>query len=162
MGKIAPGAILPTRNAFDPIVPDVENASELPPNYLEYVMTRTARNLDRIAQWYGNQARLVEEFGGESIELATGETQLTVVPDYEPANERITSVLVTGPVTTAFVLELGARYMALSTDATGKCLLAPVGFTLTPTSKRLLTTAVPGSWFLQLSGYALGNVRQKN
>jgi hypothetical protein len=160
MGKIETGAILPTRLAFDPEVANKES-DDLPPHYLEYVMTRTARNLDRIARWYADQARIVEEFAGESSEGATGETVLQVVPDYEPANERITSVLVTGPPLTAFVLELGARYMTLVTDASGKLLLAPVGFTLTPTSKRLLTTAVPGSWFLQLSGYALSNVRSK-
>jgi hypothetical protein len=140
MGKIAPGAILPTRNAFDPIVPDTEaDVTSLPEHYLEYVMTRATRNLDRIAQWYGNQARLVEEFAGESAETATGESVLTAIPDYEPSNERITSVLVTGPPSTPFVLELGSRYMSLATDATGKCLLAPVAFTLTPQSKRLLT-----------------------
>jgi hypothetical protein len=160
MGKIATGGILPTRQAIDPIVDDTEIGP--PPYYLEYVLSRLLRSMDRIARWYSDQARLVEEFAGESAELATGETSLTVVPDYEPANERITSVLVTGPVNTPFILELGSRYMALSTDATGKCLLAPVAFTLTPQSKRLLTTGVAGSWFLQLSGYALGNVRGKN
>lgn len=153
MGKLDRGAAISVRNLPSPAYgPFAEK--EPPPFYLEWTNTLQMRSLRSIARFYADLARTVEEYAGETVELATGETLLTVIPDYEPAPECITSVLVTGPVTTAFTLQLGGRYMTLSTDATGKCLLAPVFFKLHPTDQRKLTSATSGSWFLQLSGYA--------
>jgi hypothetical protein len=155
MGKLPPNGILPVRNLPSPVFTKEEEVAP-PPHYLEYMQTRIFRALQGIARYYADRSRVVEEYAGESRVSATGETSLTVTPDYEPASECITSVLVTGPVTTAFVLQLGDRYMTLSTDATGKCLLAPVFFRLKPSSERILTSATAGSWFFQMSGYALG------
>lgn len=114
------------------------------------------RYLGIIAAREINEAARVEEYAGESQEGPTGETILIAVPDFE-RTECITEVLVTGPVTTAFTLQLGDRFMSLSTDATGKCLLSPVSFSLGATAHRQLVSVTNGDWFLHLAGYALLN-----
>lgn len=153
MGRLPSGGSLPVRNLPSQIhFPNKE--IEVPAHYLEWVNSRMARHLAVLAKAEEDRSRIVEEYAGESTETATGETELTVVPNYQGA-ERITSILVTGPATTAFTLQLGGRYLTLSTDATGKCLLAPVSFFMSMTDQRTLTSVTSGSWFLQLSGYAL-------
>ena len=138
MGRIANGATLSVRNLPSPVVqPGGER--EPPPHYLEWLNTRMLRAQTGIARYFADLSRSVEEYAGESMELPTGETTLTVIPDYEPAPECITSVLVTGPANTPFTLELGDRLMTLVTNASGFCLLAPVFIKLKPISKRLLT-----------------------
>lgn len=154
MGKIAPGSPLSVRNLPGPIVTQ-DAEVEVSQRYLAMHLEQANRYLATLYAAEINKASRVEEYAGESIEGATGETILNVTPDFAPATELITEVLVTGPVTTAFVLQLGNRYMTLSTDATGKCLLSPVQFAIGPNAQRQLTSATNGSWFLHLAGYAL-------
>jgi hypothetical protein len=150
-----PDGTLPVRDLPSPIF-GREKEIEPPPHYLEWTNTQMMQHLRRIDRYYQDIARRVEEFAGDSYESPTGETVLTVVPEYSPAAECITEVLVTGPASTPFTLQLGSRYMELLTDASGKCLLSPVSFILKPDSQRLLTAGAAGSWFLHLSGYAMG------
>lgn len=154
MGRLPPGSSLPVRNLPGPI--HRTNAEiEASPRYIFEKLEELNRYMGILAAAETNRAAMVEEFAGESSESPTGETTLSIVPDYEPAAECITEVLVTGPVTTAFTLQLGNRYMTLSTDATGKCLLSPVQIILKPTSNRILTSVTSGDWFFHMSGYAL-------
>lgn len=138
--KFPPGTSLPIRNVPSPVY-SKEVETEPPPHYLEWAATRQLKLLGPISRWYGDQSRTVEEYAGESVESPTGETTLTVQPDYEPASEVITEVLITGPPQAAFTLQLGDRYMTLATDVTGMCLLTEVLFRLKPTSKRILTVS---------------------
>lgn len=147
---------MPVRNLPSPVL-TANREVEPTARYITLKMENIERYLGVLQGAKINEVTRVEEYAGESVEGATGETVLSVVPDFSPASEVITEVLVTGPVTTAFTLQLGNRYMTLSTDATGKCLLAPVQFTLNPNSQRILTSATSGSWFLHMSGYALVN-----
>lgn len=152
MGKVAPYAIFPTRVAGNTQTDNTETAP--PEHYQEYVLTRIARQLARYEKMMFSYENPVEEYETNSTQLPGGQTTLTVQPDFATKSECIKSVLVTGPVTTAFTLALGGRFMSLSTDATGKCLLAPVSFWLKPGDARTLTSVTAGDWFLQLSGYA--------
>jgi hypothetical protein len=154
MGKLPPGSSLPVRNLPGPIA-TTQHEIQPTPRYVVDKLEEATRYLGVLYAAEVNRSNMVEEYAGESVESPTGETQLNVIPDFSPASECITQVLVTGPVTTAFVLQLGDRYMSMSTDATGKCLLSPVAMILKPTSNRQLTSATPGDWFLHLSGYAL-------
>lgn len=156
MGKIAAGGSLPVRNLPSPVITESREV-EPTARYITLKLESVDRYLGIIAAAEINQAAIVEEYAGESQEGPTGETTLSVVPDYEPKSELITEVLVTGPVTTAFTLQLGDRFMSLSTDATGKVLLSPVRIVLGPTSKRILTSVTAGDWFFHLAGYALLN-----
>lgn len=154
MGKLPAGASLPVRNLPSPVI--TENREIEPtPRYLVEKLEQANRYLGIISADRVNQTAYVEEYENESVEVPTGETTVSVIPDFSPSAECITEVLVTGPVTTAFTLQLGDRFMQLSTDATGKCLLSPVQMILKSTSQRLLASATAGNWFLHLSGYAL-------
>jgi hypothetical protein len=158
LSKLQPGTMFPTRVAPDPIVPDVETAP--PPYYQEFALTRILRSLDLIAAMLPDLTRIVEESAGDStLNEITGETQLNCIAQFEPASELITSVLVVGPPSTAFTLQLGNRQMTMTTDTTGKVLLAPVAFILKPSNIRQLTSTTSGAWFMDLSGHAVSSRR---
>jgi hypothetical protein len=152
MPKLQPGSMLPVRTAIAPGVADAEK--EPPKYYTEYALTRIARNMDRIAKLVLRLESAVEEYETNSTEGPEGITTITVQPDYYQKVECITSVLVAGPPSTAFTLQLGGRYLSLVTDVSGKVLLAPVAFYLKPSDPRILTSVTEGNWFLQLSGNA--------
>lgn len=138
--QIPVGSALPVRNTPRTSAPDRE--IEPPPYFQEWAQGRMLRNLDRINAWFADLSKVVEEYQVESTESATGETTVTVIADYSPASELIDQVLVTGPPSTGFTLQLGNRYFQLVTNVTGFCLLSPVKFKLGPDAQRILTAGV--------------------
>lgn len=137
LGKLPPGSSLPVRNSPFAFVPDEEK--QPPPHFLEWAQARLLRHADRLVAFLNDYTRIVEEYAGESTESASGETTLSVIADYSPASELITEVLVIGPPSTSFTLQLGSRYIPGVTDAEGKYLLTPVIFKLKPDDQRILT-----------------------
>jgi hypothetical protein len=156
MPKLQHGASLPVRNLPSPVIHTADEELPVPERYLEWIVTKVHRHLEQIANEAIAKARIVEEYTNGSFQSATQETILTLVPDYSPASERITGILVTGPTTTAFTLQLGDRYLVLNTGVGGYVTINHLCITLKPTSQRILTSATPGDWFFQLTGYALG------
>ena len=62
-----------------------------------------------------------------------------------------------GPPTatgTAFALKIGKRAWNLELPPTGILVIAPVHFSVDRSADRFLTTAVPGDWSVELTGYA--------
>jgi hypothetical protein len=156
MPKMQHGASLPVRNLPSPVIHTADEELPVPERYLEWIVTKVHRHLEQLANEAIARARVVEEYTNGSFQSATQETILTLVPDYSPASERITSILVAGPTTTAFTLQLGDRYLVMNTGTQGFVAIHGLCITLKPTSQRILTSATPGDWYLQLSGYALG------
>jgi hypothetical protein len=72
--------------------------------------------------------------------------------DFDRIDEIIESVLVTGPVSTAFALQLGKRSLNLLTNAQGFCLIAPIRMKLAKTDTRTLTPSAAGDWTFELMG----------
>jgi hypothetical protein len=137
LGKLPPGSSLPVRNSPSSFVPNQE--VEPPKHFLEWAQARLLRHADRLVAFLNDYTRIVEEYQGESTESPEGATSLFVIADYSPASELITEVLVCGPPLTPFTLQLGSRYLTLTTDAQGKVLLSPVSFKLKPDDIRQLT-----------------------
>ena len=162
LSKLQPGTSFPTRIVPEGTQPiDVPDAEIEPPKfYQEWALTRIKRSLDSIAAMLPDMTRLFDETAGETVyNETTGETQLNCIAEWEPASELITMILVTGPPSTAFTLQLGNRAMNMLTDASGKLLLAPVQIIVKPTSLRQLTSATAGQWFLELAGHAISSRR---
>jgi hypothetical protein len=137
LGKFPPGSSLPVRNSPRSFVPDQE--VQPPKHFLEWAQARLLRHADRLVAFANDYMRLVEEYQGESTESPEGATSLSVIADYSPASELITEVLVCGPPQTPFTLQLGSRYLTLTTNQQGVLLLSPVSFKLKPDDQRILT-----------------------
>lgn len=137
LGKFPPGSSLPVRNSPSSFVPDEEK--QPPPHFLEWAQARLLRHADRLGAFLNDYTRIVEEYQGESTVSPEGASVLSVIADYSPASELITEVLVCGPPLTPFTLQLGSRYLQLTTNNQGICLLSPVTFKLKPDDQRILT-----------------------
>ncbi len=151
MGKIAPGGVIPVRNAPTTQVTD----QEMSPieNYMIVAVSRIQKQLAGLARQLQDLTKPVDEYSIVSSYSPAGEVAVEVLPTYDTINEKIESIIVTGPVTTAFTLQLGDRFWNLSTDATGKVILAPVAVMLSRNDRRLLTSVTNGNWNLELMGH---------
>lgn len=152
MGKIAPGGVIPVRNMPTVRVED----SEMRPaeNYVIVAMARIHSILAGLARQLEDRTKLVDEYSIVQEYIANSVSVVEVLPTFDTINEKIESVIVTGPVTTAFTLQLGDRFWSMSTDATGKCILAPVAILLGRNDRRVLSGQSAGNWNLELMGIA--------
>jgi hypothetical protein len=143
---------VPVRNEPKTGTPDMDTT---PPNvYTFNQLARIERNLGAIARKISDRTKPVDEYEVNAVySAAESLTTVEVLPQFE-ISELITSVLVTGPPSTAFTLMLGDRQFGLLTDASGKLTLAPVGFLLDRSMRRVLTSATAGNWTLELMGHA--------
>lgn len=152
MGKIQSGARIDPRMAEPVTVPDIE--MEPGQKYHLVALARIERVLETIARKLVSQSKYVDEYqivgGYSAISTATVE----VMPQFDTMNELITSILVTGPVSTAFTLQVGDRNWGLTTDARGLAVIAPVVIMLGRNDRRILTSVTPGNWTLELMGSA--------
>lgn len=152
MGKIAPGGVIPVRNMPTVRVEDSQNSPA--ENYVIVAMARIQRIMQGLARQLEDRTKLVDEYSVVQEYITNNILVVEVLPTFDTINEKIESVIITGPVTTAFTLQLGDRYWSMSTDATGKCLLAPVAILLGRNDRRILTGASAGNWNLELMGIA--------
>lgn len=109
------------------------------------------QKLEELANFTEDRSRPVDEYQPQEI-IGEQETTLNVSPQWE-TNERITSVLITGPPGTITVF-LGDRIWPLTIPASGVLVIAPVSIFLSRGDTRQLTSATPGQYSLELMGYA--------
>lgn len=121
-------------------------------DHLSNMLTSLISALGDIASIAADKTHRVDEVSTQSLNASV--TQIQWQAEWDIYDEIITSVLVTGPVTSSFTLQLGSRFWNLSTDATGKVLIAPVQIRMKRTSFRQLTAGTPGAWTVELMGYA--------
>lgn len=152
MGKIAPGGTVPVRRMPAVRVDD----SEMSPveNYMIVAVSRIQKMLQGLSRQLQDLTKPVDEYSIVGGYSASNENTVEVLPTYDSINEKIDSIIITGPVTTAFTLQLGDRNWTMSTDATGKVIIAPVGIMLSRNDRRILTSVTAGNWTLELMGYA--------
>lgn len=156
MGKLGHGTkivgSIPIRNEPKVGTPDLE--IDAASRYQLIALARVEKHLGGIARQLEDRTKPVDEYQVNAIYSATELiASVEVLPQFE-ISEQIQSVLITGPVNTGCTLQLGDRSMSLATDATGKIVIAPVAFLLTRNDRRILTSQTPGSWTLELMGYA--------
>jgi hypothetical protein len=152
MGKVAPGGVIPVRNA--PTTQVIDQEMRPVENYMIVAVSRIQKQLAGLARQLQDLTKPVDEYSIVSSYTPAGEAAVEVLPTFDTINEKIESIIVTGPVTTAFTLQLGDRTWNLSTDATGKVILAPVAVMLSRNDRRLLTSVTNGNWNLELMGHA--------
>lgn len=152
MGKIAQGGVIPVRNMPTVRVEDSQNSPA--ENYVIVAMARIQRIMAGLARQLEDRTKLVDEYSVVQEYVTNNILVVEVLPTFDTIGEKIESVIITGPVTTAFTLQLGDRYWSMSTDATGKCLLAPVAILLGRNDRRILTGVSAGNWNLELMGIA--------
>jgi hypothetical protein len=107
-----------------------------------------------ISRAIDDRTKPVDEYQTTSDYMGVGVTQIEVLRQFDRIAERITSIVVTGPPTTAFTLTLGDRFLNLTTDASGKIVLAPISMLLNDSDRRLLNSTTNGNWSLELMGWA--------
>ena len=133
-------------------VPDIE--MEPGQKFQLVALARIERALETIARKLVSQSKFVDEYSTVGGYTGISTANVEVQPQFDTMNELITSVLVTGPVSVAFTLQLGDRNWSLSTDARGLAVIAPVSLMLGRNDRRLLTSITAGNWTLELMGNA--------
>lgn len=105
-------------------------------------------DMRRIAE---DRSRPVDEYIAQTL-VPASVPFLQIPPQFE-IPERIESVLITGPAG-ACSLQLGDRNWALTIPASGVLLISPVSLLLNRNDNRILSSATPGAYFLELMGWA--------
>lgn len=152
MGKIQPGARIDPRSEPVVTVPDIE--MEPGQKFMLVALARIERALEGIGRKLVSQSKLVDEYNTVGGYTGVSTANVEVQPQFDTISELITSILVTGPASTAFTLILGDRNLTLTTDTRGIASIGPIGMMLTRNDRRLLTSPTPGNWFLELMGNA--------
>jgi hypothetical protein len=106
-------------------------------------------DMRRIAE---DRSRPVDEYNTQTL-VGTSVSTLQVNPQFDTMPERIESVLITGPAG-ACNLQLGDRNWALTIPASGILLISPVSLLLNRNDNRIISSATPGAYFLELMGWA--------
>ena len=116
-------------------------------------LNRLEKGISQLSRTAQNVSHVVDEYSTESVTVDNILT-ITVFPEYDKMAERINSVIVTGPPSTAFTLNLGDRSWDVLTGPTGLFQIMGAGLLLARNDNRSLISAVAGNWTLELTGYA--------
>jgi hypothetical protein len=131
--------------------PDIDQA---PNQYIVKGLFKLHDQMQHMARIIDDRSRPVDEYRTQTL-VADTELTFSIQPQYDQINERIESVIVTGPAG-AVTLQLGDRFWSLVIPATGVIVIAPVSFLLSRNDYRTLTSATPGDYGLELMGWADG------
>lgn len=120
---------------------------------LEEIQHSLVQSIERMSRRIRDTTRFVDE---KRVQTLAGDSELIVqlLPQFERYGEHIESVIVGGPPASAVTVQLGERVWPLIIPATGILVLAPIGITLDYEDTRQLIAAVPGDYWLELTGYA--------
>jgi hypothetical protein len=144
---------IPVRNAEEAGVPDTP---KLPPQqYVLITMARMHANLAKLMRAQDDNSRPVDEYQiNATYNAADDTTNVEVQPQFDTCSERITGILITGPASTAFTLQLGDRSFNVLTDPEGRWHIMGTAFMLSRNDRRILTSTTNAEWTLELFGYA--------
>ena len=136
-------------------VPVTTGTAEIsvPERYSLIALNRLEKVLGPLSRAIADVSHPVDEYATESV-LQGGVTTVTVYPEYDKMAARIECVIVTGPPSTAFTLQLGDRAWNVLTDISGKFQVFGSGMLLGRNDTRVLTSTTPGNWTLELTGFA--------
>ncbi len=152
MGKIQPGARIDPRMTPKVVTPDLE--MEPGQKFMLIALAQIRRELQLVGRKLVSTYKRVDEYQIVGGYAGDSTAIVEVQPQFDTIAEMIESVLITGPVSTAFTVQLGDRNWTLTTNTTGLAVIAPVGIMLTRNDRRLLTGASAGNWTLELMGHA--------
>jgi len=127
--------------------------SPTPRTVIKTAFERLEKAINGLSRTVRDTSNTVDEYSTESV-TADGILTLTVYPEYDKMAERIESVIVTGPPSSAFTLNLGDRSWDVLTNVNGLFHIPYAGILLARNDTRVLTSAVAGNWTLELTGFA--------
>lgn len=150
--KLPPGAAVHVRDKETPIRADDEE--QFSPEFVASGLLDLREQLKNLARQTENRSHPVDEYNTASLTGASTTAVVTLLPTYEYMPEKIISVLVAGPPAAAVTLVLGDRQIPIVIPAAGLIPIGPLGMILGRNDPRQLISATPGTYFLELMGWA--------
>jgi hypothetical protein len=150
--KLPPGAAVHVRSKDTPI--RAEDQEQFSPEFIAAGLLQLREALGTLARQTENRSNPVDEYNTASLSGAATTTVVNLQPTYEYMPEKIISVLVAGPPAAAITLILGDRQFPIVIPAAGILPIGPLGMILGRNDPRQLVSATPGTYFLELMGWA--------
>lgn len=121
-------------------VPAKVPGPDLPPaaKMILVAVNRLEKGINELARTVQDASHSVDEYSTESVTI-DNVLALSVFPEYDKMAERVNSVIVTGPPSTAFTLNLGDRSWDVTTSAQGLFQVMGAGLLLGRNDVRALT-----------------------
>jgi hypothetical protein len=125
----------------------------MPGTEFKNMMAGLRKSLADMANLMEDRTHRVDEYRVQNLG-ADSNSQVSLQPEYE-VSEIIESIIVVGPAATpAFTLQLGKRAWNLVLPVSQVLVIAPVRISLGRNDPRILTSAIPGDWSVELMGFA--------
>ena len=150
--KLPPGTVMHVRDKETPI--RAEDEEQFSPAFLARGLLEMRETLTNLARQTENRSHPVDEYNTASLAGAATTTVVTLLPTYEYMPEKIISVLIAGPGSAVCTLVLGDRQLPITIPAAGILPIGPLGVILGRNDPRQLVSATPGTYFLELMGWA--------
>jgi hypothetical protein len=150
--KLPPGAAVHVRDKGTPI--RAEDEEQFSPEFIAKGLLDLREGLANLARQTENRSHPVDEYNTASLFAPSTTAVVTLFPTYEYMPEKIISVLVGGPPAASVTLLLGDRNLPIVIPAAGILPIGPLGVILGRNDARQLVSATPGTYFLELMGWA--------
>ena len=150
--KLPPGAAVHVRDKESPI--KTVDEEQYSPEFVAAGLLQLREALGTLARQTENRSNPVDEYNTASYFGAATTAVVTLLPTYEYMPEKIISVLVAGPPASQVSLVLGDRNIPLVIPAAGILPIGPLGVILGRNDPRQLIAQTPGTYFLELMGWA--------
>lgn len=151
--KLPPGTVLHVRDKETPIRTGTEE--QVTPEFIAAGLLKFQEALTDLARQTENHSNPVDEYNTATLSGGVGtSTVVTLQPTYDFMPEKIIAALVCGPPAAAITVVLGDRQLPLVIPAAGLIPIGPMAMILGRNDPRQLISATPGTYFLELMGFA--------
>jgi hypothetical protein len=131
-----------------------EDREQFSPQFVAKGFLELREKLGEIARQIENKGYPVDEYNTCTLTGASSESTVSLLPTYELMPEKILAVLVCGPPAAACTVILGDRQWPIVIPAAGIIPIGPVALVLGRSDPRQLVSTTPGTFFLELMGFA--------
>lgn len=132
---------------------EVPLIEEQPMRYIALALIRLKEQLDTLANKAIDQGRPFDQYNVQEVGVAQAIGQITLSPSYE-VEERVESIIITGPAAATVTLQLGDRIWSLIIPSTGMFEVDGIAVILGRDDIRQMTMGTPGQFSLELMGHA--------
>lgn len=150
--KLPEGTVVHVRDKETPIL--TADEEQFSPEFLARGLLEMREALTNLARQTENRSSPVDEYNTASLAGPATTTVVSLQPTYEYMPEKIVSVLVAGPGSAVCTLVLGDRVLPITIPVAGILPIGPLGVILGRNDPRQLVSATPGTYFLELMGWA--------
>lgn len=150
--KFPPNTVMHVRDKDAPIRTGTEE--QITPEFIAAGLLHLQEALGKLATRTENRSNPVDEYNTATLTGPATTAIVSLQPTYEYMPEKIIAVLVGGPPAAAVTLVLGDRNIPLVIPAIGIIPIGPLGIILGRNDPRQLIAQTPGTYFLELTGWA--------